>query len=54
MSEITGGGASPRCDLRQRITIGRAVTEVGVVAQYRSHTAELGGFARARCPSDAY
>ncbi|MGJ5833027.1 hypothetical protein [Streptomyces ossamyceticus] len=54
MSEIIDGGAGRTCDLRQRITIGRAVTEVGVVAQYRSHIAELGGFARARCPSDAY
>jgi hypothetical protein len=53
MAEIADGGAGRTCDLRQRIPIGRAAVEVRAVAQYRSHIAELGGFARARCPSDA-
>ncbi|MFQ6142772.1 hypothetical protein [Streptomyces similanensis] len=53
MTEITGRGAERTCDLRQRIPPGRTAEEVGAGAQYRSHIAELGGFARARCPSDA-
>jgi hypothetical protein len=53
MAEITGGGVGGACDLRQRISIGRAAAEDRAVAQYRSHIAELSGFARARCPSDA-
>ncbi|GGW86253.1 hypothetical protein GCM10010297_03890 [Streptomyces malachitofuscus] len=54
MTEITGPGARPACDLRQTILGGFRSTDVCAVAQYRSHIAELSGFARARCPSDAY
>ncbi|MGW0822262.1 hypothetical protein [Streptomyces sp. NPDC002845] len=53
MAEITGGGAGRTCDLHQRISIGGTAMDVREVAQYRSHIAELSGFARARCPSDA-
>jgi hypothetical protein len=53
MTEITGAGSLLMCDLRQRILRGFRPTETRAVAQYRSHIAELGGFARARCPSDA-
>ncbi|MGY3203909.1 hypothetical protein [Streptomyces sp. TE5632] len=53
MTEIADGGAVPVCDLRQRITGRFRPVELRAVAQYRSHIAELSGFARARCPSDA-
>ncbi|MXM65193.1 MULTISPECIES: hypothetical protein [Streptomyces] len=53
MAEITGGGPDRTCDLRQRIPDSIRPAEVVAVAQYRSHIAELGGFARVRCPSDA-
>ncbi|MFK4545315.1 hypothetical protein RKD29_004911 [Streptomyces tendae] len=53
MTEITGNGSFTRCDLRQRIPVRIHSVEVGEGAQYRSHIAELSGFARARCPSDA-
>jgi hypothetical protein len=53
MAEITVGAPERTCDLRQRIPGGFRPTDVGAVAQYRSHIAELSGFARARCPSDA-
>ncbi|MBA2808787.1 hypothetical protein ACH40E_16590 [Streptomyces acidicola] len=53
MAEITGGGAGTTCDLRQRIPAGGTPEDLPAVAQYRSHIAELSGFARVRCPSDA-
>ncbi|GAB2725023.1 hypothetical protein [Streptomyces bullii] len=53
MTEITGGGPEGACDLRQRIPVRFRSVDVCVVAQYRSHIAELSGFARVRCPSDA-
>ncbi|MEU8970200.1 hypothetical protein AB0D11_13120 [Streptomyces monashensis] len=53
MAEITGHGPDRTCDLRQRKTERSPPVGVGAVAQYRSHIPELGGFARARCPSDA-
>ncbi|MBK3643177.1 hypothetical protein JHN46_21270 [Streptomyces sp. MBT33] len=53
MAEITAVRPERTCDLRQRILRGFSPTETRAVAQYRSHIAELGGFARARCPSDA-
>jgi hypothetical protein len=53
MAEITAQGPERTCDLRQRIPGDFRSPEVGAVAQYRSHIAELSGFARARCPSDA-
>ncbi|MDL5203638.1 hypothetical protein [Streptomyces sp. ALI-76-A] len=53
MAEITAQGPDRTCDLRQRILDGIRSAEVRAAAQYRSHTAELSGFARARCPSDA-
>ncbi|MEV5004413.1 hypothetical protein ACIQFZ_02000 [Streptomyces sp. NPDC093064] len=53
MTEITGRVADLACDLRQRIPARPRRAHEGVGAQYRSHIAELSGFARARCPSDA-
>jgi len=53
MAEIAARGPERTCDLRQRILVGLRPEEVRKVAQYRSHIAELSGFARARCPSDA-
>ncbi|WP_164904983.1 hypothetical protein [Streptomyces cyaneus] len=53
MAEITGNGPDRTCDLRQRILAGFRSAEARAGAQYRSHIAELSGFARARCPSDA-
>jgi hypothetical protein len=53
MAEIIAGGAVRTCDLRQRISHGIRSADLRAAAQYRSHTAELSGFARARCPSDA-
>ncbi|MBC7274403.1 MAG: hypothetical protein H5T76_37830 [Streptomyces sp.] len=53
MTEIANAGPGPACELRQRIRAGFWPGEVGAAAQYRSHIAELSGFARARCPSDA-
>ncbi|WP_345582172.1 hypothetical protein [Streptomyces prasinosporus] len=53
MTEITDRGARGACELRQRIPVRFRSAELRAVAQYRSHIAELGGFARVRCPSDA-
>jgi hypothetical protein len=53
MAEITGRGPDRTCDLRQRILDGIRSADLRAAAQYRSHIAELSGFARARCPSDA-
>ncbi|GAA3563758.1 hypothetical protein GCM10022295_52530 [Streptomyces osmaniensis] len=53
MAEITDDGSDRTCDLRQRICVRFRAAEVRAVAQYRSHIAELSGFARVRCPSDA-
>ncbi|MFC9908684.1 hypothetical protein [Streptomyces sp. NPDC059862] len=53
MAEITDNGPERPCDLRQRICPGFRFAEVRAAAQYRSYIAELSGFARARCPSDA-
>ncbi|MBB4897131.1 hypothetical protein [Streptomyces griseomycini] len=53
MTEITGGGARATCDLRQRIPVRFRSTELRAATKYRSRIAELGGFARVRCPSDA-
>ncbi|MET8946227.1 hypothetical protein ABZX30_22265 [Streptomyces sp. NPDC004542] len=54
MAEIIVGVPDPTCDLRQRKPSGIRTPGLGAAAQYRSHIAELSGFARARCPSDAY
>ncbi|MFI2201489.1 hypothetical protein ACH47Z_12100 [Streptomyces sp. NPDC020192] len=54
MAEITVQEPDRTCDLRQRKTEWSRPMDVRAAAQYRSHIAELGGFARARCPSDAY
>ncbi|MGW7526468.1 hypothetical protein [Streptomyces sp. NPDC054783] len=53
MAEIAARGPDLSCELRQRKTEGCRPVDVRVAVQYRSHIAELGGFARARCPSDA-
>ncbi|WP_159083142.1 MULTISPECIES: hypothetical protein [unclassified Streptomyces] len=53
MAEIIVRGPDATCDLRQRIRDDFRRAEVRAAAQYRSHIAELSGFARARCPSDA-
>ncbi|MFD3499640.1 hypothetical protein ACFWWT_02275 [Streptomyces sp. NPDC058676] len=53
MAEITVREPDRTCDLRQRILDRLRSAEVRAAAQYRSHIAELSGFARARCPSDA-
>ncbi|WP_437094640.1 hypothetical protein [Streptomyces sp. enrichment culture] len=53
MTEIVDRGAWAACDLRQRIPVRFRSTELRAVTQYRNHIAELGGFARVRCPSDA-
>jgi hypothetical protein len=53
MAEIVGRGPDPTCDLRQRILKRLWAAGIRAVAEYRSHIAELSGFARARCPSDA-
>ncbi|MGN9756518.1 hypothetical protein [Streptomyces sp. SD31] len=53
MAEIIDNGSDRTCDLRQRIRVRFSAAEARAVAQYRSHIAELSGFARARCPSDA-
>ncbi|MFF4030152.1 hypothetical protein ACFYZ2_10310 [Streptomyces sviceus] len=53
MAEITVRGPDRTCDLRQRITQRSRAAGIGAAAEYRSHIAELSGFARARCPSDA-
>ncbi|MGC9535744.1 hypothetical protein [Streptomyces sp. UG1] len=45
--------ADRSCDLRQRMRARFCSAESRAVAQYRSHIAELSGFARARCASDA-
>ncbi|MEU0221114.1 hypothetical protein ABZ281_41525 [Streptomyces sp. NPDC006265] len=54
MTEITDGEPGRRCDLRQRILARIRSADVCAVAEYRSLIAELSGFARVRCPSDAY
>jgi hypothetical protein len=53
MAEITDNGPEQTCDLRQRILIWFRSAQSRAAAQYRSLIAELSGFARARCPSDA-
>ncbi|MET7848900.1 hypothetical protein ABZT48_11855 [Streptomyces avermitilis] len=53
MADITDGGPDRTCDLRQRNQDRFRPAEVRAAAQYRSHIAELSGFARARCSSDA-
>ncbi|MFD5588595.1 hypothetical protein ACFW6K_17025 [Streptomyces sp. NPDC058733] len=53
MAEITGGGPGRTCDLRQTPARTARAGALRAVGQYRSHIAELSGFARARCPSDA-
>ncbi|WP_461078622.1 hypothetical protein [Streptomyces deserti] len=53
MTEIAGHGPEGTCDLRQRIPACFRSVELCAAAQYRSHIAELSGFARARCSSDA-
>ncbi|MFI6930462.1 hypothetical protein [Streptomyces sp. NPDC050287] len=53
MAEIIAGEPVRTCDLRQRNTDGIRSADLRAAAQYRSHIAELSGFARARCPSDA-
>jgi hypothetical protein len=53
MTEIVGGRPDRTCDLHQRILVRFRSADVCAVAEYRSHIAELSGFARGRCPSDA-
>ncbi|MFC8433452.1 hypothetical protein [Streptomyces sp. NPDC057253] len=53
MAEIVVPRPDRTCDLRQRILERIRAPWILAVAEYRSHIAELGGFARARCPSDA-
>ncbi|MFF3914829.1 hypothetical protein ACFYZB_15265 [Streptomyces sp. NPDC001852] len=53
MAEIADQGPDRTCDLHQRKPEQSRSADVRAVVQYRSHIAELGGFARARCPSDA-
>ncbi|MEU9476864.1 hypothetical protein [Streptomyces sp. NPDC048191] len=53
MAEITAQGPDGTCDLRQRKTERSRQADLRAAVQYRSHIPELGGFARARCPSDA-
>ncbi|WP_158778668.1 hypothetical protein [Streptomyces cellulosae] len=53
MAEIIVKGPVRTCDLRQRIRHGIRSADLRAAVQYRSHIAELSGFARARCPSDA-
>ncbi|MFJ5264099.1 hypothetical protein ACIQAC_26915 [Streptomyces sp. NPDC088387] len=53
MAEIAVDAPERVCDLRQRIQAGFRWPEVCAGAQYRSPIAELSGFARVRCPSDA-
>ncbi|GAA2287539.1 hypothetical protein GCM10010234_29390 [Streptomyces hawaiiensis] len=53
MTEIAGREPDRTCDLRQTILVRIGSAEVCAVAEYRSLIAELSGFARVRCPSDA-
>jgi hypothetical protein len=53
MTEIIDGRSDRTCDLRQRILVRIRSVDVCAVAEYRSLIAELSGFARVRCPSDA-
>ncbi|GAA2251534.1 hypothetical protein [Streptomyces indiaensis] len=53
MTEIADEEPGRTCDLRQTILVRIASAEVCAVAEYRSLIAELSGFARVRCPSDA-
>ncbi|MER7567586.1 hypothetical protein ABTZ93_32205 [Streptomyces sp. NPDC097941] len=53
MAEIVVRGPDRTCDLRQRIQERSWPAMIRAAAEYRSHFAELSGFARARCPSDA-
>ncbi|MFF3335117.1 hypothetical protein ACFYWX_37200 [Streptomyces sp. NPDC002888] len=53
MAEFAVRSPDRTCDLRQRVLEGFCSAELGAAAQYRSHIAELSGFGRARCPSDA-
>ncbi|MCK8434534.1 MULTISPECIES: hypothetical protein [unclassified Streptomyces] len=53
MTEIADGEPDRTCDLRQRILVRIGSADVCAVAEYRSLIAELSGFARVRCPSDA-
>jgi hypothetical protein len=54
MTEIADAEPDRTCDLRQRILVRIGSADVRVAAEYRSFIAELSGFARVRCPSDAY
>ncbi|BCL22822.1 hypothetical protein GCM10017668_46650 [Streptomyces tuirus] len=54
MTEIIDAEPDRTCDLRQRILARIGSADVCAVAEYRSLIAELSGFARVRCPSDAY
>ncbi|MER6567995.1 hypothetical protein ABT288_17910 [Streptomyces sp. NPDC001093] len=53
MAEIAAQGPDRTCDLDQRKPERSRPLDLRAAVQYRSHIAELGGFARARCPSDA-
>ncbi|WP_309094535.1 hypothetical protein [Streptomyces sp.] len=53
MTEIADGRPERTCDLRQRILARIRSPDVCAEAEYRSLIAELSGFARVRCPSDA-
>ncbi|MGA5894356.1 hypothetical protein [Streptomyces venetus] len=54
MTEIADEGSDLTCDLRQTNPVRIRPADVCAVAEYRSLIAELSGFARVRCPSDAY
>ncbi|MFJ6655400.1 hypothetical protein ACIQNG_03415 [Streptomyces sp. NPDC091377] len=53
MAEIAAIAPERTCDLRQRIQAVFRWPEESAGAQYRCPIAELSGFARACCPSDA-
>ncbi|MBR8643610.1 hypothetical protein KEF29_40260 [Streptomyces tuirus] len=53
MTEIADEGPDRTCDLRQTISVRIRSADVCAAAEYRSLIAELSGFARVRCPSDA-
>ncbi|WP_158708243.1 MULTISPECIES: hypothetical protein [unclassified Streptomyces] len=53
MTEIGVRGPDRTCDLRQTNPVRLRQADTCAVAEYRSLIAELSGFARVRCPSDA-
>ncbi|MFJ5529932.1 hypothetical protein [Streptomyces sp. NPDC093261] len=53
MTEIIIRGPDRTCDLRQIMPARMRASDLGAVAQYHSRIAELSGFGRACCASDA-